>query len=308
MALVALIADDPWLMTVLNRIEHTPKPNLLLGAVSLLLGRQPDHDLAAFYPNLTPRPRATAAIDEPFRRFVAEHEEEIVEIGRTRLTQTNECRRCVALVPGIWAGGMDRFHLVDIGTSAGLNLALDRYRYRWGEVSWGPESAVRLDTESRGVAPTPRDLEVLRRIGLDLSPVDIGDPEELAWLEALVWPEHHERRSRLKLACEIARGLDIERVAGDAVVTLGPVLDRLPAGEPVVVMSSLTLNQLPTASRQSVETTIDNARSRRPIVRVSLEIVEDGEWATLMLDRGDGLVVVGRAQPHGEWVELYALP
>ena len=308
MAIVEAMADDPWLMGVLNEMKHTPAPNILLGAVALILGQSPDHDLAAYYPNLSTDPLPPGGIAGPFRRFVEEHEEAIVQIGRTRYTQTNECRRCVALVPGIWAGSFDRFHLVDVGTSAGLNLALDQYRYHWDGVTWGPRSAVRLATESRGQLPIPRDLQIPSRIGLDLNPIDTTDPEELAWLEALIWPEHHERRERLTSAWALARAVDIEMVAGDAVGTLPSVLERLPAGEPAVVMSSLTINQLPKPSRSILDDVIEEARSSRPLLRVSLEIVEDGDWATLSVDEGEGATRVGRADPHGEWVELYALP
>ena len=92
---------------------------------------------------------------EPFRRFVLEHEDEIAAIGATRYTQTNESRRTVALLPGVWAGPLDRFHLIDVGASAGLNLALDRYRYRWGSVEWG-DSPLLQEAESRGADPVPR--------------------------------------------------------------------------------------------------------------------------------------------------------
>ena len=71
-----------------------------------------------------------------FREFVLAHEEEIVHLGNTRYTQTNESRRCVALLPLVMLAPFDRFHLVDIGTSAGLNLRLERYRYRFDDLEW----------------------------------------------------------------------------------------------------------------------------------------------------------------------------
>jgi hypothetical protein len=141
-----------------------------------------------------------------------------------------------------------------------------------------------------------------------LNPIDTSDPEELAWLEALIWPEHHERRERLSSAWALARAVDIEMVAGDAVGTLPAVLEGLPVAEPAVIMSSLTLNQISEPSRSALDDLIEEARSSRPVLRVSLEIVEDGDWATLIVDHGDGANRVGRANPHGEWVELYALP
>ena len=42
------------------------------------------------------------------------------------------------------------------------------------------------------------------RAGLDLDPVDISDPNQAAWLEALVWPEQSDRLAKLRIAMRIA--------------------------------------------------------------------------------------------------------
>jgi hypothetical protein len=44
----------------------------------------------------------------------------------------------------------------------------------------------------------------LRSPGLDLKPVDLSDPGEVGWLEALVWPEQVDRLARLHAAIKIA--------------------------------------------------------------------------------------------------------
>ncbi|MBW3666600.1 MAG: DUF2332 domain-containing protein [Actinobacteria bacterium] len=304
-----VIAGDEALLRVINRIEHRPPPNVLLAGVHYLLMRNPDHPLAGFYPSLSERPRPVEEVDEVFTGFVLEHEEELVALGRERHTQTNEARRCTALLPAIWAGEHQSFHLVDIGTSAGLNLALDRYHYRRDEIEWGPESPVRLHAALRGAEPAPRTIEVLSRTGLDLHPVDTGDPEDRAWLEALVWPEASERRRRLRNAVEIAAGLTIELVAGNALETLPRVLDGLPAGEPAVVMNSFAFNQLSPEQRTGVEEIVHGGRARRPVQRVWLEFSGlGGEGAELRTDPGARWVTLGRAHHHGEWLELYARP
>jgi hypothetical protein len=306
--LVEVIASDEGLMSILNRIEHTPKPNLLLGGVNFLLARFPDHELAAHYPNHTGDPAPIHLVDAPFRDFVATFEEPIVEIGRRRYTQTNECRRCVALLPGIWAAPFDRFHLIDIGTSAGLNLAFDRYEYAWDSLVWGGPSTVVLATASKGVDPEPRQVEVLSRTGLDLNPIDTDDPDELAWLEALIWPEQHQRRERLMAAWDVARSLPMEMIAGDAIDTLPAALEQLPAAEPAVVINSHALNQVSPEGRRALADVVAAGRSHRPIHRVSLEILGDEDWASIEVDTGDGWRVIGNAHHHGDWVELYALP
>lgn len=306
--LVEVVASDPDLMRVLNEIEHTPRINVLLAGVQYLLMRQPE-ELADFYPNLTDEPAPPGDLDRSFRDYVLEHEANLVEIGRRRHTQTNEIRRCTALLAAIWETASTRFHLIDVGTSAGLNLLIDRYRYRWADVEWGPSSPVILESELRGRAPTPRSIEVLTRIGLDLNPLDPRDPEDRMWLEALIWPEQFDRRERLRAAIDMQETLDVDLVAGDATETLGPTLQQLPEPDPVVIMHSFALNQLEPDQRSVIDETIRSARSDRMVWRVSMELLDWGEEApTLSIDDGSGPVVLGRAQPHGEWLELYARP
>jgi hypothetical protein len=204
--------------------------------------------------------------------------------------------------------GYDRFHLVDLGTSAGLNLAIDLYNYRLGDMSWGPESPVVLSTESRGEAPLLHEFTVLSRTGLDLNPINPKDADDRRWLEALIWPEHEERRQRLVAALDLVSDVDTTLIAGDALETLGPILSALPPGEPAVVMNSFSLVQFDEPHRCRIEEIADEARRSRPVFRVSMELLHIEDWAELTIDDGSGPTVVGQAHPHGEWVELYALP
>jgi hypothetical protein len=308
--LIEVIAGDDRLMKVLNRVEHTPRPNVLLAGVQYLMMRDGGGDLARHYPNLSDGDAHPSGVDGPFKRFVASHEDELIDIGRTRYTQTNECRRCAVLLPAIWETSLSRFHLIDVGTSAGLNLVLDRYRYRWDGLEWGPpDSPVVLRAGSRGRGLAPRDIEVLSRIGLDLNPIDPTDPDDRLWLEALIWPEHEERRCRLRAALELASTIEMRLVEGSALETLGPTLDGLAPGEPAVVMHSFALNQFSPAEKQQIEVILENAREGRPVHRISFEMVDkDDESAQLGVDDGCGPVLIGQGHHHGEWVELYALP
>ncbi|MFQ5522251.1 MAG: DUF2332 domain-containing protein [Acidimicrobiia bacterium] len=307
--LVEVVAGDPELIRIINRIEHQPRPNMLFAAVHYLLLSGVDHPLARFYPSLAAEPEPLRDVDPVFRDFVAGNEEEIVEIGRTRYTQTNECRRCVALVPAMWAAPFGPFHLVELGAAAGLNLAFDHYHYRWGGIEWGPASPVELVAESRGEPPRPRAVQVLSRTGVDLRPVDPSDPDQRLWLEALIWPEHHERRLRLAAALEVAAGVDIDLIKGDFLELLPAVLESLPAGEPAVVVSSFVLVQLTEAQRQELEEVVAAARRHRPLHRVSFELLDKTDPAArLRVDDGSGWEELAQAHPHGEWVEFYARP
>lgn len=305
--LADVIATDPGLMSVLNRIEHTPKPNLLFAAVQFLMLKGDGPGLSRFYPSLTDQPDPVAYIDDEFRSFVLQNEERIIELGRTRYTQTNECRRCVLLLPAVMMSGFESFHLVDIGTSAGLNLAMDRYQYRWNGREWGGPSQVNLHSELRGRLPSLQDISILSRVGLDLNPIDPKDPEDRLWLESLIWPEQHQRRERLAAALELVAEVPIRFVAGDARDTLPDVLALLPNNDPVVVVNSFSMNQFGEEGRESIEQIVSSARANRPLFRVSWELfTSPNEWANLRVDDGSGWREVGQGDPHGAWVEFYA--
>lgn len=305
--LTDVIAEDPELLRVLSRIENTPKPNILFGSVQFLMRKGHGSELSRYYPNLVGDPEPIDSADGAFRSFVLENEDTIVELGRTRYTQTNECRRCVLLLPAVMLSGFGSLHLIDIGTSAGLNLAMDRYRYSWNGHTWGGPSTVELDTELRGSLPTLGDMTILSRTGLDLNPIDPSDPEDLLWLESLIWPEQHERRERLKTALELVSQVPIRFIAGDARRTLGDVLALLPGGEPAVVINSFSMNQLGSPGRAAIEEIVATARTQRPVFWVSWELfTSPNEWANLRVDDGSGWRAVGQGDPHGAWVEFYA--
>ena len=308
--LCVVVAEDDELMRVINRIEHRPQINIMFAAVQYLIAKGEGDDLAGYYPNLTPTPLPAAGVDAEFRDFILQHEAEIVEIGATRYTQTNECRRCVALLPMLWMTGLETFHLIDVGTSAGLNLLIDRYHYRWDNLEWGPQSPVRLEAISKGTMPDPVDIAIAGRTGIDLNPVDPRVPDERIWLEALVWPEHHGRRERLRAALEVAESMEIELVAGDALEVLPQVMESLPEDLPIVVMNSFVLNQFSDDQRSEFHELTRAARLRRQVYTVSMEAVagHHAPVATLSVDTGSGPEEVGVGHHHGEWVEFYVRP
>lgn len=303
--LIDLTIRRPELMRVIQRIDNRPPPNVYLAAVHFLLMEGPASPLTGYYRSLVDEPMPVEDIDDFFVEFVVAHEEAIVDLANSRYTQTNECRRCVALLPGVMTSPFERFHLVEIGTSAGLNLALDRYRYDFGGLDWGPDSPVVLAAGVPGDQPRLRPIEIGRRVGIDINVIDRNDRDDRMWLDALIWPEHEERRERLRRALEVTSTMDLELVEGSVLDRLEQVLTDLPAGEPVVVMNSFVLIQLDPHQRREVEQIVETARSTRPIYRVSLELVHmEDDWARLEVGEEPEIVELGRAHPHGEWVDL----
>ena len=145
-----------------------------------------------------------ALVDERdfLRRFVSEQR-----------VQTNEVQRCWALLPCFLEAARrldaSTVDLIELGTSAGLLLLWDRYRYRYDAGEWGPEdAALELSAEERGRVPgelLARELVVRDRVGLDLEPVDVTTDEGALLLRSFVWADRIERIERLDRAIDALR-------------------------------------------------------------------------------------------------------
>ena len=87
------------------------------------------------------------------------------------------------------------------------------------------------------------------RCGVDQRPIDVTDDDEAHWLEACVWPDQAGRFHRLVAAIQIAREQPPEILAGDAVSSLAPAIERVGAAAHPVVTNSWVLNYLTSDAR-----------------------------------------------------------
>lgn len=118
--------------------------------------------------------------------------------------QTLEPARAIGWLLTACVGFMTRgapFHLVDLGTSAGLTLIGDY---------WPREFS--LLTEEGRPAELPEHYKqipypVLSRTGLDAFPVDISDDAQLLWMRASLFPEAKDWEERLLRAAKLFRAL-----------------------------------------------------------------------------------------------------
>lgn len=284
-ALSAVLAADAGLRRILLHAPPNQRlPVLLLAAVHDVLLGHIDDELAAWYPNLTPahRPASDPALATAFERFVTSYRSEIIECVATRSTQTNEVGRSALFVPafGLLADEVGPLGHLDIGSSGGLNLLLDRFRYRYTTVDGitetvGNDSTVVIDVETTGDVPVPARLPTITaRLGVDAAPIDVTDDEAARWLEACVWPDQPERFRRLRAAIEIARRHPAELVTGDAVAELAGGIDRVGDGQHPVVTNSWVLNYLTSEARIAYLAELDRIGSERDLSWVYAEAPE----------------------------------
>jgi hypothetical protein len=296
--LALAVADSP---AVLNRLDAVPplkrQPNLVLAAARVL----------------------GAPLGDPVRfiEFVESNWDEVAAIIRTRATQTNEAARTGMILPLI-AAIDGPVALIEVGCSAGLCLYPDRYAIAYDRrPPLVPESPVTIDITTTGPVPVPERLpDVVARIGIDLNPIDVTDPEGRAWLEALVWPEHHHRLTRLRAAAAIVATDPPILLRGDLVDLVDAALSLVPAAATPIVFHSAVLYYVSPDHRQRFA---DRLAHHPRVVWISNEApgVVDGlttdlrpppgatHSAYFVIGRG-GHTTVGIGDTHGNWISWEA--
>ncbi len=313
------IANDPDVLALAAETPPgQPAANLLLGAVQYLLLRGVKHPLAAFYPSLTSSPDLADPMPA-FHDFCLEHAPAIRELLLTRRVQTNEVARCACLLPAfaLVAGeAADApLALIEIGTSAGLNLLWDHYGYDYGNGRRAgvQDSALQIPCTLRGDRPPPlpaRLPDVAFRVGIDLHPIDASDADDVLWLRALIWPEHHERVERLEQALEIARTRQPTVLAGDALDLLPEVAATAPAEATLCVFHSLTIYQFTAEQRERLTTRLLEISTQRPVYRIAFEKMRGADPQQLCLfayAQGKAAErLLANCSAHGRWLEWLA--
>ncbi len=167
------------------------------------------------------RGRRIAAFDTPdaIRAATAAHDGWIAE-WLDGPPQTNEPARSATFMAALMVlaarFGLP-FELFEIGSSAGLNLLVDRYRYDLGGSTAGPPDApVVIAPDWRGPAPPLAPVRIERVCGVDIAPIDVTDPAEAERLLAYVWIDAPERLSRVAAAIEMIHARPVDMAAGDA--------------------------------------------------------------------------------------------
>jgi hypothetical protein len=283
-----------------------------MGAVHRLVLAGEVPELARHYPSAGGR---VGDLDDAwtcFRRVLVERRDRLRELARLPV-QTNEVGRSAVLLGGFLAVARRTclpLRLLEIGSSAGLNLRWDRYRYEMSDAAWGdPASPVKFSSIFTGARPAfDVPLEVAERSGCDVAPIDPCSPEGRATLRAYLWPDQTERLQRLDGALQVAESLPlaVERIGAQDFLTRE--LSRRTAGTTTVVFHSIMIQYLPRAGRERVFAIIreagQRADPRAPVAWLRFEPAKDraGNWMhrvdlTLWPDGEE--TMLGYSSPHG---------
>ncbi len=307
--------------TVLSMYAHQPGsaalPLRFMAAVHRLVLRRQAPALALHYASVGGQAPVEGAW-APFRDTVEQHVEELQALTSLPC-QTNEVGRSAALAPAMLAlqarHDLPLVHL-EIGTSAGLNLRWDHFRYGTadGSVSWGdPGSPVDLTGHWRRVPEgLPSTAEVTVRRGCDPAPGDPADADTREGLTASVWADQHLRHQRLRGALQLAARVPVEITAAGAGSWLAQQLPERPDGL-TLVTHSVVWRYIDADERLQIQQLLadhgEQATRARPLVWMRLEprppmMTYDGTPYPVMATTWPGgrTEVLAQAQAHGQEV------
>jgi hypothetical protein len=215
----------------------------------------------------------------------------------TRPPQTNEVARSASLIGGFLVIAHETrvpMRVLEIGSSAGLNLRFDRFRYEQEGRGFGaPDATVHFEgLWANGEPPWNAPLKVVQRRGCDLDPVDPATDDGRLTLLSYVWPDQRERFERLSAAIDIAAGVAAPVDRAHAPEWLGQQLAAPVEGVVTVVFHSVMWQYLPADVQAEVGRVIGDAGTRAtpaaPVAWLRLEPVGDLSFPRLTLTSWPG--------------------
>jgi hypothetical protein len=237
----AVTKSDLLLDFIASLPPQKQQPNLVFAAVRYLYGTPID--------------------DQHFAQLIEQHRQSIRDLILVRMTQTNEPGRCATLLPAL-AQLPQPLALLEVGASAGLCLLVDQWGYDYGGRRLEPRSvqahqAPIFPCHVNAATPLPYQIpDIVWRVGIDLNPIDLTQPEEVAWLETLVWPGQEERAERLRAAIRVAQDNPPAVMKGNLLTDIGTVATSAPAGATLVIFHSAVLPYLTSDEREQFIRTV----------------------------------------------------
>lgn len=230
--------------------------------------------------------------------------------------QTNEVARSGLILGGMLHLGAitaQPFDLLEIGASAGLNLAFDEYAYDLGDGRrWGNAGApLIVPCVWRGSAP-PLDapVSVVARAGCDLRPIDPTKADDRARLISYVWADQEHRLHRVEaaLAHAASKRRTVDRADAAEWLEQKLAIPQLP-GTTRVVMHTIVWDYLPPPVKARIQASLaaaGGAASReRPFAHLAIESdkVPGSARIDLTVWPGGRTITLGRGDFHGRWAE-----
>jgi hypothetical protein len=240
-------------------------PLRFLGGIHrlVLAGQAPE--LAARFPSVGGDGDAAAAW--PALLAALDAHADAIRDALTRPPQTNEVGRSAALVGGFLVVARDTglpLRVLEVGSSAGLNLRFDRYWYESDGAGYGdPASPVRFtDLWAERHPPFGTAVTIAERRGCDRDPIDAGGEDGRLTLLSYVWPGQTERFTMLRAALDVAHDVPVAIDRADIPDWLARQLDEPVPDRATVVFHSIVWQYLTGDERVTAEAVLATAGNR----------------------------------------------
>jgi len=286
-------------------------PLRLVGGLHALVLAGRDDGLAAIMAGAVADPDA---IEAELARTLIAHDAELLP-WLDGPPQTNEPGRSSALMTGLLEIARrhgPQIEIIEIGSSAGLNLMIDRYRFDLGSTMVGPpDSPITIVPDWKGRPPPDVPIRILGTRGCDIQPIDATDPAAEARLAAYVWAEKPDRAARLRTAIAMLRERPVRLEQADAADWVEQRLAE-PQAEGVarVLMHSVVWQYLPEPVAERIRIAMKAAGARadaaRPLGWVMMEpdralahqVIRVRSWP------GDGAwQTLATSHAHAAWID-----
>lgn len=284
-------------------------PLRLIGGLHALVLAGADAELAEIFAG----PVSGAALGDALNRVLARNDAALLP-WLDGPPQTNEAGRSGALIVGLIEVARRcgaKLEVLEIGSSGGLNLLIDRFRFDLGGAMLGPvDSPITIAPEWLGEPPVLPPLQIISTRGSDIVPLDVTDPAVESRLSAYVWAEKPERLERLQTAIAMIRARGVALEQADAADWIEARLAE-PQAEGVVrvLMHSVVWQYIPDDRTARIRAAMAAAGARataaRPLAWVAMEPDRSlGEQVvSIRIWPGpEAREVVATAHAHAAWV------
>jgi hypothetical protein len=170
--------------------------------------------------------------------------------------------------------------------------------YSNGQSLGHPSSPVQMSSSLVGDRPIPARAipAVAARVGIDLDPANVTDPDDARWLRACLPPDQPERAAGLDAEIALAAAAPPVLLQGDAVEMLSDALRQVPADALPVVTTTWALSRFPLENRLRFLHRLDEAATGRAVAWVSVEGVGVAPAIPTLGDRrASGHSIIGLA-------------
>ncbi len=315
-ALLAGLEEDPTTLELLASVRVEQRNPMLILAVLHFAALRGHDVLTPLYNEV--RDATTLDVKGAAAAVLAEVRRSPSLVARElwRSTQTNEPGRS-AVIQGVVGDLVDEdtaINLVDVGSSAGINLWFDKFSVR--DVDDGrPLTLVCSDVGPIARRASP---EVLARTGIDPHPLDLDVEDDRLWLKACIWPEERRRHERFDTIVAAHRSWPTTTVLrGGALERLNEALLTGPKRATNVVVNSWVAFYLSQEEREAYFATvtqwcrergagwisIESSLVRWPGVSLTGTDHQRAASQVVVARPGEAVTLWGWCHPHGRWLE-----